>query len=785
MKLSLSWIFDYIESDWRSHDVNHIVARFNQVTAEIEHVTKIDIPLEQFFIMTCSSAIGVRGSIAELDKEILLQPRIDEAVLPSIARYNFLVKQEGDSFLWATLADFGVEKGGLVPALDIPEKDLSGGWRSTFVSQDIILEVDNKSITHRPDMWGHCGFAREIAAFLELPFKAKDEFIHELDVQRYDSQSHVTPKNPFMIDNQSPDACFVFNGLYISSFNNKPSNPFLASRLMMVGARPMSGIIDITNYLALDWGQPVHAYDAARIEQKKIVIRKAKESETLALLDGNDITLMPQDLVIADAKKPLCLAGVKGGKNDSVSASTTSIFFEAANFEAATVRRSALHHKTRTDSSSRFEKTLDPNLALETVFRFVALLEQCGMDAVYADSVISIGKTVQQKLVELTHDFLEKKTGIVLSSDTVIVLLSRLEFNVSIKYTEPLTYEVQIPTFRSSKDVSIKEDILEEVIRAYGFHKIPLVLPLMQREPFDMTVVHRSRTIRQYFAHGVGMMEQRNYALFDEQFLASLGITEHNTVNIINPVSENHARLVTSLIPGLLKNVVDNMVHQDHLAFFELGRVWSRDKQNASEHARVSGIFFEKRKPIDFYEKKYHLEQLFRALGFTQLPTWKKIKNQKLLWQHPYQTAELFYGDLCVGTAGMVNPTLLASMGALSESQAFVFELDGTFLQSQALEPVKYQHISRFQETFFDISLTVPLTVTSEKLEHILSEISPLVTQVELIDFYESQASTDTRSITFRLWLQHMDHTLEKSDIDTVYHKSIAAVTHTGAQLRS
>lgn len=785
MKLSLAWIFDHIEGDWLTQDVDHIARRFNQVTAEIEHVTPVSFNVEKFFIVTVTGNNQSSMFIPELNKEVALTQRLDLIATLSDEIFYCLVKQTNDQFTWATLADFGVDKGGLVPSLDITSGDLAGGWRAAFTTKDVLLEVDNKSITHRPDMWGHRGFAREIAAYLGLPLKPKEYFLKTLDVKRYDHESVVANDMPFVVKNQAPGACFAFNGLYVPSFVHKPSNPFLASRLMTVGARPMNVMVDITNYIAWDWGQPVHAYDADRIAQKTVVIRKAKAHEKLNLLDGNEISLTTDDLIIADAAKPLCLAGVKGGADDSVSAATKAVFFEAANFEAATVRRSAMHHKTRTDSSMRFEKTLDPNMAIEAVFRFVKLLEQCGMQATCAPSIIAIGKEVTPLIIEVRHDYLERSSGITLTSDAVVELLTPLGFGVSIKYSEPLIYEVVVPTFRSSKDIKHKEDILEEVVRAYGFDKITLVVPPMKREPFDTKETQRIRKIRQFCAYGIGMMEQRNYALFDEPFLEQLEFPEQKTVTIVNPVSEHYARLITTLIPGLLKNVSDNIVHHDVLSFFEFGRIWKRDGIQAVEQESLSGIFFEKRKPIDFYLCKHYVTELFRLLGFTDALEWRKIDSNALQWYHPYQRAELYYQHEKVGFAGILNPLWLPKIGGLPESQAFIFELDASFLRHQTVAVPEYRPISRFQDTFFDLSLQVPLAVSSQSLIIKLQDISALVRQVELIDFYEPQAQKNIRSLTYRVWLQHADRTLGKDEIDVVYRHAVEEIQQTGAQLRA
>ena len=298
--------------------------------------------------------------------------------------------------MWANQTDFGAEKDALIPAVQVPDAELKGGWRNSFEPNDVVLEVDNKSITHRPDMWGHRGFAREIAAFLKLPFKPKDKFLANLPVTNFDKISKPTATSPIIIENQVTATCSRFTSLYFSSIQNQPCNLLVVSRLLKIGSRPISGLVDLTNYVMNDWTQPVHAYDAKKIGGDKFIIRMAKEGEKLLLLDGNEITLTSQDMVTATPQRALTLGGIKGGMDSGLDGTTTAMFFEAGNWDPGFVRRTAQRRKTRTDASARYEKTLDPNQTIEGIQRFVKLLEEFGVANTHAQEIVSIGHDVKR-----------------------------------------------------------------------------------------------------------------------------------------------------------------------------------------------------------------------------------------------------------------------------------------------------------------------------------------------------------------------------------------------------
>jgi len=784
MKLSLAWIFDHINADWKKQDVDHLVAQFNKTTAEVEDFYRVAFDMSNFYcaFRHATSATGITLELPELGKQIELPIRTNtvDMIPVHVISPCFMVKKEGDAWRWATLADFGVEKEGLVPALDVSSEDAKGAWRDQFESEDYILEVDNKSITHRPDMWGHRGFAREIAAFLNLPLRPEHEFLKALRISKLQATKA----------NQAPQACNRYAGLFMTAVENKSTPLLVASRLLKVGSRPINAVVDLTNYCMLDWSQPMHAYDAEKISGGDVVIRMAKDQEPLALLDGNEIKLTTQDLVIADDKKPLCLAGVMGGAQSGLSGITAHIFIEAASFDAGYVRRTAQRHKTRTESSARFEKTLDPNQITTALQRFASLVEAYKIKAIIQPEIMVDGDEILPPIIEVAHEFFEQRIGMPLQDATIIRILSRLEFKVlkSENEDKKIVYLITPPSFRASKDVKIKEDILEEVVRCFGFENIELSLPCITRTPFDFSPITRLGKIKRFLAYSAHMTEQQSYAMYDEASLASLGLSMlESAASIVNPVSENFARMVESLVPGLLKNIAQNHTYYDSLSFFECGRVWHKHDKETQEQQSVSGIFFAKRTNVDFYQCKFHVMGMLQELGFCSNDiAWTKVTEPQQPWFQPYQTATIMYKKQVIGIAGKANPAQLAKLDIGVACDAFIFELDGNFLLSQQLPVRTCRSLCKFQETYFDVSLFVPRSLETTHLEQTIKATSSYVMAVELIDVFEKEsASADqARALTMRVWVSHPEKTFEKAELDALWKDVTQSTEKLGAKVR-
>jgi len=773
MKLSIAWIFDHIDADWKKVNIDDLVQQFNKTAAEIEGVEKVSLNLENFAL---AKRVGDSFEVPEWNTTVDLPSRPSEGFAGETS--VFLVKKENKEYSWATLNDLNCGKDGLVPVLHVEEKLVAGGWKNKFDFQDCILEIDNKTITHRPDMWSHRGFAREIAAILNLNYIP---FGHsgKKEIEPFADRAPASEKNPIEIVLKDQAVGKRFAGLYLASENkktlNRPSSLWMAYRLAVTGNRPINFLVDATNYVMLDLGQPMHAFDADGL--KKIEARLAKKGETLTLLDDQELKLTKEDYVITDGKKTVSLAGVMGGKDSGVTPKSTTLFLESANFDATTIRRTAARFKTRTEASARFEKTLDPNQNTDAILFFLDLLSKEGVAYKAQEKIQSVGKKIEPIVVELSHELMCKRLGTEIDPSFVKNALEKIEFKVE---KSGDIYKVTVPTFRCSKDVTIAEDIIEEVGRFFGYDNIEHVLPDSKLKASDLSHVMRARTLKQLCAHTLRMREVSNYALFDESFLQEIAFDPGTCVEIKNPFSANWYRLVTSLVPNLLKTIKHNVADHDTLRFFELARAWKLEKKEVLEQKRLAGIFFERKKAVDFYEAKHLLNQLFAAIDLDV--TWKKAKPETLTpWYAPYETAELFYKTKPIGFAGKINNALL---GKITDGDAFMFELDADFLVSYKAETKRYKPVAKYPGVHRDVSVLVPLFVTVDDISKAISCVDNRVQDVRLVDFFQKKEWTDKKSITMHFVIQDETKTLTGQDADGVYEKIEKQLKELGATIR-
>jgi len=777
MKISLRWIFDHINANWSDIAIEQLVDKFNKTTAEIEGFSKISIDLSKIFLVQIKNI--KKDSIVtvcqELSSEFELPARKD--VLEGNC---YLVKKDSDAYVWATLEDFNCYKEGLIPAVYVKEVLLEGGWKKDFEAEDYILEIDNKSITHRPDMWGHRGFAREIAAIFDLGLRPEAEFITEMAVQECETSG--TDENDFTVSIENPEVGKRFAGLYMPKVQNRPSSLWMASRLMRVGSRPIDFLVDVTNYVMLDISQPMHAFDAQKLASKNVTPRFAKDGEKLILLDDAEVELTSKDYVITDGgKTPIALAGIMGGKLSAIEPGTTSIFLESANFDAATIRNSSMRVKNRTEASARFEKSLDPNQNITGIFRLLKIFQDEGVAFTPSEKIISIGKEAQPLEIVISHEFIEKRLGADIEPSFIEDVFDKLEFKFQ-QWGEmvELEYQVVVPTFRSTKDVQIPEDLVEEIGRFFGFENTEFILPKKETKPYDLSPVLLKRNIKKLLSFGLAMREVRNYSFYDESFISKLKWQPTEFMEVSNPVSENWKKLVTSLVPHLIKNVEDNHAKYDQLRFYEFSRIWPSGEP--VEEKSLAGIFFDK-KNIDFYDAKSWINSLFDLLKINV--TWKKadvdeiVKNKP--WFFPYQTAKLMVDDTLIGYAGKLDEAFLSP---LFEGQAFVFEIDGDFILDHKREIDKFKPISKYPSVARDISMFVPLAVTVNQVKEIIKSCNESILDVFLVDFFQKNEWKDKKSLTFRFILQDYKKTLESREVDSVYESVVSALSTVGAEIR-
>jgi phenylalanyl-tRNA synthetase beta chain len=777
MKVSLAWMFEHINGDWTNVNVPLLVDLFNKTTAEIAGVSKLELDLG-FFSLAMVTKIGhsdITVFSQELGKTIEMPSRSDV-----FDGEFYLIKKDGAQFRWVTMRDLGSEKELLLPALYCPKELVSGGWKKYIKTSDYIFDIDNKSITNRPDMWGHRGVAREVAALLKLDLKVLQNFLIEKVVKRYEGlEAPAELDNPFTIKIEDSLITKQYAGIYCNQIEPRASTIAMVFDLVRVDCRPISAIVDGTNYVMLDLGQPMHAFDAEKVASHTIVPRKAKEKESLVLLDGQIVELTPDDYVITDGKKPLALAGVMGGQASAVDRDTTAVFIESAVFDGGTIRKTAARIHVRTDSSARFEKSLDPNQSSVAILRLLKVWHDAGVQMQAAGQISLIGQMATPHEIVVTHDCIEKHLGVSLPCEFVTDILRRLEFLVrEDAFAEQTTYSITVPTFRGTKDVTIKEDIIEEVGRYFGYSTIPAVLPNRAMQAHDLAPIMRVRTIKNCMAYVLSMHEVCNYAMFDESFLHELQWEPEHTVDIKNPVSENWRRMATTLMPGLIKNVVTNKTEADILQFFEYGRTWQLN-QTLKESNVLAGILYNQKSSLDFYAAKAQVTRLFDILDLAVI--WQKVEKPAYPWLAPYQTADIMYGDKKIGYAGKAHCSLLKNF---VNGDAFMFELDADFLVNYRSQSKRFVSMPKYPGVQRDVSVMVPATVTVDSLLQAFKNVSDVIVDVALVDFFIKEDWFDKRSLTFRVWLQDEEKTMTTEQVDAVWTCVTQILTSMGAEIR-
>lgn len=773
MKVSIAWSFDHIHGNWQDHDIPALISRISSTIGEVDGFEHIKISTDNFFLAEVESC-GAHETVVKLSdrkKNFKLPARPDAGD----RGFFLLCSLENGGFRWAQISDLGGSRKDLIPALSFTTEEARGtAWKDAFEQEDWVFEIDNKAITHRPDLWGHRGFGREISAMLGLPFAAEEQVCTQLPIRHYDRKAPT-------IDLSRSSACSRFAGIEIAGVAYAPSLLTMVSRFARVDARALNVLVDIGNYVMLDLGLPMHVFDGAKIQGGALAARFAMPGEKLVLIDGETVELTSEDTVIADAQGPLSVAGVMGGRDSGVCRTTTKIFLEAACFDATAIRKTAIRIKKRTESSTRFEKSLDPNQNTFAINRYLTLLHESGIAHRPDESIVSVGPLVNETEILFSHKFLIDRIGTAITEGQVRTILMRLGFGVqAIDGMNGLSYRVVVPTFRGTKDIKLAEDLVEEVVRYYGYGAIVPVMPSRQMRPFDMSLVMRKRILKRECAYGLFMREVDTYPFFDEDWLRKLAFVPTQTVILPNPVSENWRQLVTTLIPHLLQAVALNAIRDHKLRFFEVGRTWHDQGINGVDERHVcAGLFYQK-SGLDFFEVKAELSALFDALGL--LIDWAKpALDKQPTWSTPYETAALIFDNKPIGYVGFVSPTLVSR---IAEGRICAFEFETSAILAHKTSDCRYTPLSRFQEVVLDVSMLVAQRITVAELEQAIALADIRVCDVELIDIFEKAEWGDRRSVTMRYIVQDDEKTLVREEIDAVQLAVQRAVAALGAEIR-
>ena len=638
---------------------------------------------------------------------------------------------------------------------------------------DYILDL---SITpNRADALSMRGLAYELGALYNQKVTFADS---EVEENYSDTELKVVVES---------DSCKNYLGQVVKNIEVKDSPLWLQTRLMNSGIRPINNIVDITNFVLLEFGQPMHAFDKDLVGNS-IVVRNAKEGEVLETLDGEERKLQESDLVITDGTKPIALGGVMGGKNTEVSNNTKNIILESAYFNPVSVRRTSATHGLRSDSSSRFEKGIDPNMQKAALQRAVKLILELCPNATVEASVGVVNKE-EEKEVVIGTSYINNYLGITLSTEEITSILESLSFSVEVD-GEELT--VKIPTRRP--DISIKQDLVEEVIRIYGYDNLASTLPKFSKTTKGgLTYSQRAiRDLRKVYV-GLGFNDTINYSLVSDEESTQYTLDNHHKVRLMMPMTETHSTLRQSLIPGLLNTVQYNVARkQKDLKLLEIGRVFfgsGDDNIQPKETLYLSGAltgeenstkWLKESSVIDFYTAKGYLEVIFERLGLDEKVLYKKAKIDGM---HPGRTAEVYLGEKLIGFIGEIHP-VVASDKDLNETYVFEINLDEVISESK-VKP-KYEEVTKYPEITRDIAMLVDLADEYQNIYDVIESInSKLITKIELFDLYVGpELLVGKKSIALTITYSDKQKTLTDEEVTKVHEKVLKALDEYGAIIR-
>ena len=655
---------------------------------------------------------------------------------------------------------------------------------------DWIIEIDNKSLTHRPDLWGHRGIAREIAA------------IYERELLPIDMTLPETGKAmPYPVTIET-EGCSRYIALPIDGVTKSPSPDWLRWLLLAVGQRPIDLLVDLSNFVMLDLGQPNHVFDRERLGPGGIVVRDASEGESIVTLDGEERSLCSSDLLICAGDEPVALAGIMGGEPSKVADGTDSLLLEIANFNAVTIRRTSTRVGLRSDASARFEKTLDPTLPLLAAGHFARLLMSIEGRTRFPAPITDTGNWSDPSgTIELRGERVRTALGKSLSNEEIEGILERLEFRVeAIGKPEEGVFRVFIPSFRASKDITIEQDLIEEVGRIYRYGNIPeramrsdVVPP--PRDERRMLVRH----LQDRLAGGARFHENLSYSFTPDSLLERLGELDRPHVSVINPVVQGEAKIRRSVAPSLLSALEPNRRNRGDVRLFEIGKGY--EPEHASEqgepHERHllaiawAGARPGKKAGYDANRMmglQAIVEDLLRSRGCA-IPRWTD-EGTRPAWAHPGKCLFLESDSRATPLAVVaeLEPGLAPAIGLTGdlESEVALAELCLDAILDAKPAGQGYTPLPRFPGIKVDVAVAVDESTPAADLLALIEQAGKKqVAEIELFDLYRGQSvGPGRKSLAFHVLLQSDKKTLTDKDEQKFLKRFEKMVTDAGGELR-
>lgn len=629
------------------------------------------------------------------------------------------------------------------------------------------IKVEFEITSNRPDCFSVIGLAREAAATFDKPLTLHTPVV---------KAGNGSCKDMLDVKIEEPSLCSVYSARIVENVRVKPSPRWMRERLRAMGVRPINNIVDITNYVMLEYGQPMHAFDLRFIEDKTIRVRRAKDGETITTLDGVDRTLTHDNLVIADSKKPVAIAGVMGGEYSGIMDDTTTIVFESACFDGSSVRTTARDQGMRTDASSRYEKGLDPNNCLPALERACELVELLDAGDVLDDIIIDDHSSHEQRRIPLETEWTNRFLNIQLTAEEMKAILKKIDCQFD-------GDTILVPTFRP--DLEHKADIAEEIARFYGYNRIPST-PLRGDAQGKYTPRQKFEDKISNTMLALGLSEIMTYSFLSPKAYDKIGMPEQdclrNSVTISNPLGEDTSIMRTTALPSMLDTLARNYNNRNGaVALFEL----------ASEYYPVEGqeLPDEKTKLIaglygddcDFFTAKGMVEQLLDTLFISN---YEFESSSDEYAYHPGRCAHIMIDDTVIGVIGEIHPKVAENYGINERILCFTLDVDSLFAHTQT--NATYTPLPKFPAVTRDLALICDETIPVRMLEKAITKgAGNLLETIQLFDVYQGeQIESGKKSVAFNIVLRSAENTLAEEQVNSTMKKVMKELEKVGASLR-
>ena len=635
---------------------------------------------------------------------------------------------------------------------------------------DVVVEYEITS--NRVDCFSMLGIAREAAATFGKEFvpPVVEKTGNSEDVNDY---IKVTVKDS--------DLCSRYTARVVKNIKIAPSPEWMQRRLAAQGIRPINNIVDITNYVMEEYGQPMHAYDLDKIEGKEIIVRRAEKNEKFVTLDGQERTLDDSVLMICDGKKAIGMAGIMGGENSMITDDVTTMLFEAACFDGTNIRLSGKKVGMRTDASAKFEKGLDPNLAMEAMDRACQLIEELGAGEVVGGAVDIYPVKKEGTRIPFEPEKYNRLLGTDIAPETMLSYFKKIDLG----YDES-TNEVLAPSWR--QDLACDADLAEEVARFFGYANIPMTLPSGEattgKLPFKLRIESMAREIAEFCGFSQGMTYSFESPKVFDKLLLPEDSKLRQTVTIANPLGEDFSIMRTSSLNGMLTSLSTNYNRRNkNVRLYELGNIYLPKQVPVTElpDERMQftlGMYGDG----DFYTMKSVIEEFLYKVGMRKKPEYDPNAGRPYL--HPGRQANVIYDGTVIGYLGEVHPTVAANYNM--KDRVYIAVIDMPEIVSRATFDRKYEGIAKFPAATRDISMLVPKEILAGDIEKVFDEKGGKnLESYQLFDIYEgAQIRGGYKSVAYSLVFRAKDRNLEEADISGAMDKILKALENMGIELR-